>query len=182
MILALLLAQAPFNLNGQAITKVNCDGGITCTKTGTTVSIVGTGSGGSGGPSAPVDGGYVVWSASATSGSTNERVLTAGTNVTISTATPGQVIINASGGGSGSVNTASGSVSFDGGSYDALTTVTAAWASGSSVITCVPTGEEASVEGLQLVVISKGTGSFVVRAEPRSGTHWGALPFECVGN
>ena len=31
-------------------------------------------------------------------------------------------------------------------------------------------------------VLSKSAGSFTVRAEPRNGTHWGALPFECIGN
>lgn len=173
----------PLNLNGQAITRASCDGGIVCTKTGQTLTIIGTGSGGGGGGTsgAPVDGGYLVWSASASTGSTNERVLTAGTNITLDTATPGQLIVNASGGG-GSVNTATGTASFDGGSKDAYTTVTAAWASGSSVITCTPTGEEASVEGLVVTVLSKSAGSFTVRAEPRNGTHWGALPFECIGN
>ena len=98
----------PLNLNGQPIYRASCDGGIVCTKTGQTLTIIGTGSGGSGGTSgAPVDGGYLVWSASATSGSTNERVLTAGTNITLDTATPGQLIVNASGGG--------GSSDFDGG-------------------------------------------------------------------
>lgn len=85
-------------------------------------------------------------------------------------------------GGAGSVNTASGSAYFDGGSLDALTTVTAAWASPSSVIVCKPTGEEASVEGLQTTVISQGSGSFVVRSEPDNGTHRGILPFACIGN
>lgn len=93
------------------------------------------------------------------------------------------IIVTASGGGGGGgVNTASGTAIFDGGSKDAYTTVTAAWASGSSVIACAPTGEEASVEGLVVTVLSKSAGSFIVRAEPRNGTHWGALPFECVGN
>lgn len=92
------------------------------------------------------------------------------------------LLSSSGGGGGGSLNTASGSASFDGGSLDAYTTVTAAWAAPSSVILCRPTGEEASVEGLQTTVISQSSGSFVVRAEPRNGTHWGALPFVCVGN
>jgi hypothetical protein len=171
----------PLNLNGQSITRASCDGGITCAKSGQTLTIIGTGSGGGGVGGAPVDGGYVVWSATATSGSTNERVLTAGTNVTLDTATPGQLVVNASG-GAGSVNTATGTAAFDGGSKDAYTTVAAAWVTGASVITCTPTGEEASVEGLVVTVLSKSAGSFIVRAEPRNGTHWGALPFECVGN
>jgi hypothetical protein len=86
------------------------------------------------------------------------------------------------GGGGGGVNTASGSAYFDGGTLDALTTVTAAWASGASVIVCRPTGEESSVEGAQATVISQSAGSFVVRTEPRQGSHWGALPFVCLGN
>lgn len=246
LVLALVLAQpapttATLNLNQQPIMSrqnggrlsttrqyaIDCRTNMTCTVDGGVLLLSSSGSGRSG---APVDAGYVVWSAAASSGSTNERVLTAGTNVTISTATPGQVIISASGGGSsdfdggynvvedegspltkrttinftgagvscvdsggktvctisggggGSVNTASGSASFDGGSLDALTTVTAAWASGASVIVCRPTGEESSVEGAQTIVTSQATGSFVVRTEPRNGTHWGDLPFVCLGN
>lgn len=237
------LAQPSLNLNQQPIVSrqsgarlsttrqfaIDCQANMTCVVDGGVLLLSSSGGGG-GGSGAPVDAGYVVWSAAATTGSTNERVLTAGTNVTISNATPGQVIISASGGassdydggylvvedegvaltrrsninftgsgvtcadtggktvctvsggGGGSVNTATGTVTFDGGSLDAYTTVTAAWASPSSVIVCVPTGEEASVEGLITTVSTKGSGSFVVRAEPRNGTHWGSLPFECVGN
>lgn len=104
------------------------------------------------------------------------------TNMTC-TVDGGVLLLSSSGGGDGgSVNTASGSVVFDGGALDARATVTAAWATGASIISCVPTGEEASVEGLVVTVLSKSAGSFTVRAEPRNGTHWGALPFECVGN
>lgn len=95
----------------------------------------------------------------------------------------GVLVLSASGGGGGgSLNTASGVASFDGGALDARTTVTAAWATGSSVITCTPTGEEASVEGLITIVLSQAAGSFVVRSEPRNGSHWGSLPFVCIGN
>jgi hypothetical protein len=132
------------------------------------------------GGGAPVDAGYVVWG-TATSGSTNERVLTAGTNVTLDTSTPGQLVVNASGGG-GSVNTASGVAFFDGGSLDAITTVTASWSSPTHTIVCRPTGLEASVEGAQATVISQAAGSFVVRTEPRQGSHHGNLPFVCLGN
>lgn len=104
------------------------------------------------------------------------------TNMTC-TVDGGVLLLSSSGGGGGgSVNTASGSVVFDGGTLDARTTVTAAWVSGSSVIVCTPTGEEASVEGLVTTVLSQAAGSFVVRAEPRNGSHWGALPFVCIGN
>lgn len=196
-LLALLLAQPTtpggLNLNQQPIMSrqnggrlsttrqyaIDCRTNMTCVVDGGVLLLSSSGGSSSGGP--PVDAGYVVWSAAASTGSTNERVLTAGTNVTISTATPGQVVINASGGG-GSVNTASGDAYFDGGAFDAVTTVTAAWVSPSSVILCRPSGEEASVEGLQTTVTSQGSGSFVVRSEPRNGTHWGSLPFACVGN
>lgn len=160
---------------------IDCRTNMTCVVDGGVLLL--SSSGGSGGSGAPVDAGYVIWSAAATTGSSNERVLTAGTNVTLDTSTPGQLVVNASGGGGGgSVNTASGVASFDGGSLDALTTVTAAWATPSSVILCRPSGEEASVEGLQTTVTSQGSGSFVVRSEPRNGTHWGSLPFVCIGN
>lgn len=159
---------------------VDCRTNMTCVVDGGVLLL--SASSGSGGSGPPVDAGYVVWGTAST-GSTNERVLTAGTNVTLDVATPGQIIVNASGGGGGgSVNTATGVASFDGGSLDALTTVTAAWASPSSVIVCKPTGEEASVEGIQTTVTSQGSGSFVVRSEPRNGTHWGSLPFVCIGN
>jgi hypothetical protein len=52
MLLALLLAQlgtpSSMNLNGQAPTKFYCDGGIACSRTGSTLLIVGSGSGGGG--------------------------------------------------------------------------------------------------------------------------------------
>jgi hypothetical protein len=195
-LLALLLAQpATLNLNQTPIESrqdgarlsrfrqyaVDCRTNMTCVVDGGVLLL--SSSGGSGGSGAPVDAGYVIWSSAASTGSSNERVLTAGTNVTLDTSTPGQLVVNASGGGGGgSVNTASGVASFDGGSLDALTTVTAAWATPSSVILCRPSGEEASVEGLQTTVTSQGSGSFVVRSEPRNGTHWGSLPFVCIGN
>lgn len=190
----MLLAQVtPLNLNEQPIivkdegvrqgtaraTVINCSGaGVTCTQSGTTMTLTIPGGGGSGG-GAPVDGGFVTFSGG-TTGSTNERTLTAGTNVTISTATPGQVIISASG-GSGSANFAADTATFAGKS-DALKTVTAAWASGASSIICTADGEEASVEGAQFVVTSKAAGSFVVRSYVLQGTHTGALPFTCTGN
>ena len=93
-LIAIALAQlsTPLNLNGQAIYRASCDGGITCTKSGTTLTIIGSGSAGGGGAGgAPVDGGYVVWTSV---GSTNERVLSAGTNTTIDTATPGQIQVD----------------------------------------------------------------------------------------
>lgn len=98
---ALAGAQPAFNLNGEPLTALRCDGGVVCARRGTVAYVYGSGSSGGGpsSPAPPVDAGFVVWSAAASTGSTNERVLTAGTNVTISTGTPGQVIINASGGG-----------------------------------------------------------------------------------
>ena len=128
MIVALILAQT-MNLNLQPPTRFACDGGITCTRTGSTLVITGTPSGGTGG------GGNFV----------------------------------------------SDTVTFAAGKYDATKTVTAAWATAGSAIVCAADGEEASVEGLVVTVISKAAGSFVVRAEPRNGRHTGALPFTCTG-
>lgn len=54
-----------------------------------------------GGGSAPSTEDFVTFSTEV--GLPNSRVLTAGTNVTVSTATPGQVIVNATGGGGSSV-------------------------------------------------------------------------------
>jgi len=72
--------------------EVNCSGaGITCTQTGGRMTLSVSGGGG-----APVDGGYVTFSGG-TTGSTNERALTAGANIAISTATPGQVSIGVTG-------------------------------------------------------------------------------------
>lgn len=113
---------------------------------------------------------------------TRQYAIDCRTNMTC-TVDGGVLLLSSSGGGGGgSVNTSTGSVYFDGGTLDARATVTASWATGASVITCAATGEEASVEGLVVTVLSKASGSFVVRAEPRNGTHRGALPFECIGN
>jgi len=99
-LLALVLGQS-LNLNQQPImvqdegvrqgtvraVTVNCSGaGVTCTQSGSTMTmtIPGGGSGGgSGGGGAPVDGGYLTLTAGST-GSTNERVLSGGTNISIS--------------------------------------------------------------------------------------------------
>ena len=86
-----------------------------------------------------------------------------------------------SGGGGSGGNFVSDTVTFAAGKYDATKTVTAAWATSGSSIICNADGEEASVEGLTVVVTSKAAGSFVVRAEPRNGRHTGALPFTCTG-
>ena len=128
MLAALVLAQT-MNLNLQPPTRFACDGGITCVRTGSTLVINGTPSGG---------------------------------------------------GGTGG-NFVSDTVTFAAGKYDATRTVTAAWATAGSAIVCAADGEEASVEGLVVTVISKTSGSFVVRAEPRNGKHTGALPFTCTG-
>lgn len=85
------------------------------------------------------------------------------------------------GGGGGGGNVASASAYFDGGSLDSVTTVSAAWSTPTHTILCHGTGEEASVQGLQVTVLSQTSGSFVVRAEPRNGSHWGSLPFVCLG-
>lgn len=191
--LVLLLLAQSLNLNTQPIESrqagarlstqrqyvVDCRTGMTCATDGGVLYL--SSSGGTGGNGAPVDGGYVTFGGG-TTGSTNERTLTAGTNVTIDLTTPGQVVINASGGGGSGGNFVSDTVTFAAGKYDATRTVTAAWATAGSAIVCAADGEEASVEGLVVTVTSKTSGSFVVRAEPRNGKHTGALPFTCTGN
>lgn len=96
--IVLLVLSQPYNLNLQPPQFYNCTGSVSCFRTGPWLNINGTGGGGGGGGGAPVDGGFVVWTSV---GSSNERVLTAGTNITLSTSTPGQLIVNASGGGGG---------------------------------------------------------------------------------
>lgn len=71
---------------GQYVSDIAANGTLTCS----------TPAGGPGGSGAPVDGGFVTFSGG-TTGSTNERTLTAGTNIAISTATPGQVGISVTG-------------------------------------------------------------------------------------
>jgi len=170
---------ASLNLNGQPLTAVLCDGGVVCSRRGSVATIIVTASGGTGGTS-DFDGGYNVVEDEGVPLTKRTTLNMVGSSVTCAD-TGGKTVCTFTGGG-GSVNTASGVASFDGGTLDTLTTVTAAWASGASVITCVPTGEEASVEGLITTVLSQAAGSFVVRAEPRNGSHWGTLPFVCLGN
>ena len=152
--------------------------GVTCADdTDRTTCTIPGGGGSSSGPAA--DAGYLIWDITASTGSPNERVLTAGTAISFDSTTPGQLIINASAGG---MNTSTDTVTFATNAYDATKTVAAAWATASSIITCVSLGEEASIEGIDVQVISRDAGSFVVRAEPRAGRHTGALPFNCIGN
>jgi hypothetical protein len=184
--------------------RVNCVGsGVTCTTDAGTwiLNVSGGGGGGSPGVSCATDE-ALTWNGSAYSclskirasfmadaGITaqqlanNPAACSAGQFVTdiaadgtLTCATP------SGGGGGGSVNTASGNVYFDGGSLDSSATISAAWANTGSLIICKATGEEASIEGLEVTVVSQASGSFVVRAEPRSGSHWGDLPFVCFGN
>ena len=67
-----------------------CDGGIVCTKSGTTYTVIGTGTGGGGGADggAPVDGEYVTYAANGTL--TAERVLSAGNYTVVDNGTAGQ--------------------------------------------------------------------------------------------
>jgi hypothetical protein len=157
---------------------IDCRSNMTCTVDGG-VLLLSAASGGAG--SSDFDGGYNVIEDEGVPLTKRTTLNFTGAGITCSDS-GGVTTCTVSGGGGGSVNTASGVASFDGGTLDTLTTVTAAWASGSSVITCTPTGEEASVEGLITTVLSQAAGSFVVRAEPRLGTHWGDLPFVCIGN
>lgn len=84
-------------------------------------------------------------------------------------------------GGGGAGNFVTDTITFAGGS-DATKTVTAAWATASSTLLCTANGEEASVEGLQVVVTARAIGSFTVRGYVLQGTHTGALTIHCTGN
>jgi hypothetical protein len=128
----------PLNLNGQPIYRASCDGGIVCTKTGQTLTIIGTGSGSGGTSGAPVDGGFVVWTSV---GSTNERVITAGTNVTLDTTTPGLITINATG-GSSDYDGGYLVVQDEGGSLTKRTTIDFTGAG----VTCTDTGSKTSCD------------------------------------
>lgn len=105
----LLLAQlggSTLNLNQQPIETrqnggrlsttrqyaIDCRTNMTCVVDGGVVLLSSSGGAGSGG--APVDAGYVVWSAAASTGSTNERALTAGNYTAINTGAAGQVKVN----------------------------------------------------------------------------------------
>jgi len=173
---------APLNLNGQPLTAVLCDGGVVCSRRGSVATIIVTASGSGGSSSSDYDGGYLVVQDEGSSLARRSTLNFTGAGITCSDTGGVTVCTVSGGGGGGSVNVASGVASFDGGSFDALTTVTAAWATPSSTIVCSPTGEEASVEGLVTTVVTRGSGSFVVRSEPRERSHWGDLPFLCIGD
>ena len=83
-------------------------------------------------------------------------------------------------GGGGSGNSVTDTITFAGKS-DATKTVTAAWATTSSVIVCTAYAEEASVEDLRVVVTSRAAGSFVVRGYVPQGRHTGGLAIHCTG-
>lgn len=111
LLVALALTQPSLNLNQQPIVSrqsgarlsttrqyaIDCYGGTACSVDGGVLRIWTADAGAASSGGAPVDAGYIVWSSAATTGSTNERVLSAGTNTTIDTATPGQVQVDLSG-------------------------------------------------------------------------------------
>mgnify|MGYP000160790730 FL=1 len=124
--------------NGAAVSPkrqyaIDCRSGMTCTVDGGVLLL--SSSGGGGGGSSDYDGGYNLVQDEGVSLTKRSTINFVGAGVTC-VDSGGVTTCTVSGGGGGSVNTASGSASFDGGSLDALTTVTAAWASGSSVIVC----------------------------------------------
>lgn len=87
-LLLLVLAQpTSLNLNGQPLTALRCDGGVTCARSGTVAYVYGSGAAASSGP--PIDGGFVLWGGSV--GSSNERTLTSSATATVNTGTAGQV-------------------------------------------------------------------------------------------
>lgn len=91
LLLLLVLAQpTSLNLNGQPLTALRCDGGVTCARLGTVAYVYGSGAGASSGP--PIDGGFVLWGGSV--GSTNERTLSAGNYTVIDNATPAQTQVD----------------------------------------------------------------------------------------
>lgn len=195
-LLALLLAQpSTLNLNQQPIISrqnggrlsttrqfaIDCRANMTCTVDGGVLLL--SSSGGGGGGSSDFDGGYNVIEDEGVALTKRTTLDFTGAGVTCTdTGSKTQCTIAGGGGGGGNIHSASGVVSFDGGSRDAYTTVTASWSSPTHTIVCTPTGEEASVEGLLVTVQTQTSGSFVVRAEPRNGTHWGNLPFVCLGH
>lgn len=138
MLLLMLMSQPALSLNGEPLTALRCDGGIVCSRRGSVATLIGTPSAGSG-SGAPVDGGYVVWTSV---GSINERVLTAGTNVTLSTATPGQLIVNASGGGSSDYDGGYLVVQDEGGSLTRRSTIDFTGAG----VTCTDTGSKTACD------------------------------------
>lgn len=90
-LLALVLAQpTSLNLNGQPLTALRCDGGVTCARLGSVAYVYGSGPAASSGP--PVDGGFVLWGGSV--GSTNERTLSAGNYTVIDNATASQTQVD----------------------------------------------------------------------------------------
>lgn len=143
-----------------ARTTVNFTGsGVACADNsglGRTDCTIAGGSGGSGGGT-PVDAGYVVWGSNST-GSTNERALTSGTNTTIDTATPGQVKVNVT--GVTSVNGVQQAVALTGPGLYTQAVTGLAWVQSNSRIVCRPFGtisdgltpEVIAVAGLQITV------------------------------
>lgn len=75
------------------VTSINCGTNMTCSRSGSVGTLSSSGGGGSGGSGAPVDAGYVVLSGHS-SGSTNERTLSAGNYTSIDTGTAGQVQVD----------------------------------------------------------------------------------------
>jgi len=150
----LALAQPSLNLNQQPVMSrqnggrlstqrqyaIDCRTNMTCVVDGG-VLLLSAASGGAGsGP--PVDAGFVVWSSAASTGSANERVLTAGANITISTGTPGQVIINATGGGSSDYDGGYLVVQDEGSSLTRRSTIDFTGAG----VTCTDTGSKTSCD------------------------------------
>jgi len=171
--------------NGAALSTkrqyaIDCRTNMTCVVDGG-VLLLSAASGGAG--SSDFDGGYNVVQDEGVPLTKRTTINFTGSAVTCTdTGSITECSITGGGGGGGSIHTAAGNAYFDGGSLDAYTTVTAAWSSPTHTIVCRPTGEESSVEGAQTTVLSQSAGSFVVRTEPRQGSHRGNLPFVCLGH
>ena len=154
------------------------------TDTTQAVGVVTISTGGGGG--APTNASYLVLGTNATL--TNERVLTAGTGITLTDGgAGGNLTIASSGGG----NTATAIVDFGSGKgdYSASTVVTGqTWVTSSSkILTSVidyggeNTAEDASVEGLTITIgdLIAGTGFTVYAASPFGSV--GKYQIACMG-
>jgi hypothetical protein len=180
----------PQSLGGMGVTSLTCSAGtfVTCNGTVCSCSTPSAGPGSiDGGVSLPYGAPVVTWQTDATLPS--QRTLTAGTNVTLSTATPGQIIISSTGGGGGSANVVEASLALTDTGYFAVTVTGQTWVTASSKVLCQPFGttadgltpETIAVAGLDAVAANLvvSTGFDVLVFNPRGLV--GTVRFHCTG-